>query len=115
MRQYVLHHHEFIDGSGYPDGLAGDNIPLGARIILVADAYDAMTSDRPYRRSIGHERAMNELRKHAGQQFDSSIVETLPVAVGQNGELAQSCLPENITGLSFSAINPGQLAKFHPG
>jgi response regulator RpfG family c-di-GMP phosphodiesterase len=113
MRLYVLHHHEFMDGSGYPNHLAGDNIPLGARIILVADAYDAMTSDRPYRKSIGHETAMVQLRKFAGRQFDSSIVELLPHVVGQNGELAQNCLPENVTGLSFSAVNSGQLAKFH--
>ncbi len=113
IREYVLHHHEFVDGSGYPDHLAGDNIPLGARIILVADAYDAMTSDRPYRKAIGHERAMNELRKHAGQQFDSKIVETVPQVVGQDGELASSCLPESITGLSFAAINPQPLTELH--
>ena len=101
IRLYVLHHHEFIDGSGYPDKLVGDDIPLGARIILVADAYDAMTSDRPYRQSIGHEKAMDELRKHAGQQFDSAIVETLPAVVGKNGELAQSCQPESITNYLF--------------
>src|SRR5437867_321912 len=54
----VLHHHENFDGSGYPDGLKGDDIPLGSRIIIVADAYEAMTSDRIYRKAIGHERAM---------------------------------------------------------
>ncbi len=53
VRKYVLHHHEYMDGSGYPDHLVGEAIPLGSRIILVADAYDAMTTDRPYRQSIG--------------------------------------------------------------
>ncbi len=70
----VLHHHERWDGSGYPDQLSGEKIPLGARIIFVADAYDAMTSDRVYRRRLNDEDAKSELVRCAGTQFDPSIV-----------------------------------------
>lgn len=70
----VLHHHEHFDGSGYPDGLVGEEIPVGSRIILVCDAYEAMTSDRIYRKAIGHERALEQLRRYAGVQFDSKVV-----------------------------------------
>ncbi len=70
----ILHHHERVDGSGYPDGLAGDRIPLGARIIAVADSFDAMTTDRPYRRGLAVDVAVEELLKHAGTQFDVHCV-----------------------------------------
>jgi putative nucleotidyltransferase with HDIG domain len=73
----VLHHHERWDGAGYPDGLQGEAIPLGARIIFVADAYDAMTSDRIYRPRLSSESALAELRRCAGTQFDPSIVSAL--------------------------------------
>ena len=62
---------------GYPDGLAGDEIPLESRIILVADAFEAMTSDRPYRRAPGQEFAVGELRRNAGTQFDPRVVDAL--------------------------------------
>jgi two-component system, cell cycle response regulator len=68
--------HERIDGQGYPDGLAGQDIPLGARIIAVCDAFDAMTSERPYRRPMSIEAALAELRSEAGSQFDATVVET---------------------------------------
>ena len=71
-RRFIRHHHERWDGKGYPDGIAGADIPLGARIIAVADSYDAMTSDRPYRRALPHEVAMIELQRGAGTQFDRS-------------------------------------------
>jgi diguanylate cyclase (GGDEF)-like protein len=67
--------HERIDGHGYPDGLAGDNIPLGSRIIAVCDAYHAMTSDRAYRPAIGTDAALQQLQRHAGTQFDTTVVE----------------------------------------
>ena len=74
----VLHHHERYDGSGYPAGLKGENIPLNARILAVADAYDAMTSERPYRRGkMTCEQALSELTRCAGKQFDPRVVEVL--------------------------------------
>lgn len=74
---WVRHHHERIDGTGYPDGHAGDEIPLESRIIHVADAFEAMTSDRPYRRAPGQSYAVEELRRHSGTQFDGDVVEAL--------------------------------------
>ncbi len=71
----VRHHHERIDGRGYPDGIKGDEIPLGARILHVADSFDSMTADRPYRPSPGTEYAISELKKYSGVQFDSQAVE----------------------------------------
>jgi diguanylate cyclase (GGDEF)-like protein/putative nucleotidyltransferase with HDIG domain len=77
VADWVLHHHERWDGSGYPDGLPGDDIPLGARIIFVADAYDAMTSDRVYRDRLTDDEAITELERCAGSQFDPQIVAAL--------------------------------------
>lgn len=71
----IRHHHERWDGSGYPDGIAGEDIPLGARIIAVADVYDAMTSDRPYRKALSHEVAVSELIRGCGSQFEARMVE----------------------------------------
>ena len=71
----ILHHHERYNGRGYPHGLRGSEIPLGARIVAIADAYDAMVQDRPYRRAIGHAAAVAELRRYADVQFDPQLVE----------------------------------------
>jgi len=71
----VLHHHEQVNGTGYPDGLKGSEIPLDARIMAVADAYDAMTSDRAYRRGMPHEKAIEILQAGAGTQWDAGVVE----------------------------------------
>jgi putative nucleotidyltransferase with HDIG domain len=76
-RPIVELHHENWDGSGYPWGMRGQAVPLGARIVHVADAYDAMTSDRPYRRGMSHEAAIQILEKHAGTQFDPAVVSVL--------------------------------------
>jgi len=76
-RQIVRWHHERLDGKGYPDGLTGDEIPLEAKITFVADAYDAMTSERPYRDALAAEDAFEELRRNAGTQFEPEIVEVL--------------------------------------
>jgi HD-GYP domain-containing protein (c-di-GMP phosphodiesterase class II) len=77
----VLHHHERFDGGGYPDGLAGKRIPLAARILAVADAYDAMISDRPYRRGMPEERVEAILREGSGTQWDPEVIETLFAAL----------------------------------
>lgn len=79
VEKCVRHHHENYDGGGYPDGLAGDDIPLGARIIMIADTADAMTTDRPYRRALGYDDVVRELEAYAGSQFDPRLVETFQV------------------------------------
>jgi HD-GYP domain-containing protein (c-di-GMP phosphodiesterase class II) len=70
----VRHHHERYDGSGYPDGLRGETIPIGARIVAVADVYDALTSDRPYRMRLDHEQALGHLQQQAGYTLDGRLV-----------------------------------------
>ncbi len=82
IANWVLHHHERWDGAGYPDGLAGDRIPLGARIIFVSDAFDAMTSERPYRDSLSFEDAIAEVERCAGSQFDPNVVSAFLACVG---------------------------------
>jgi HD-GYP domain-containing protein (c-di-GMP phosphodiesterase class II) len=77
VRHLVRHEHERWDGAGYPDRLAGEAIPLGSRIILACDALLAMTSDRPYRRALTRDAAVEELRRNAGAQFDPKVVEAL--------------------------------------
>lgn len=71
----VIHHHERIDGRGYPYGLLGDQIPIHAKVLLIADTYDAMTTDRPYRRELPVDIAYKELRIFSGRQFDKHLVE----------------------------------------
>ncbi len=74
MSLRLLHHHEHYDGSGYPDGLKGDDIPLASRINLVADAFNVITSDVPWRRARSKSEALRELNEHAGSQFDPEVV-----------------------------------------
>jgi diguanylate cyclase (GGDEF)-like protein len=82
VAQWVLHHHERWDGAGYPDGLARADIPLGARILFVADAFDAMTSQRSYRAQLSGEAALAELERCAGSQFDPAVVAALAAELG---------------------------------
>lgn len=71
----ILCHHEWWDGSGYPQGLSGESIPLISRIVSIVDAYDAMTNDRPYRKALDHKTALERIRQSAGTQFDPHISE----------------------------------------
>jgi len=77
IREMVLHHHEFFDGSGYPDGLEGDEIPVGARIIAIAEAFDTITTERSYKRARPAEQALAEIERCAGFQFDPKLVAAL--------------------------------------
>ncbi|MGE5417303.1 MAG: HD domain-containing phosphohydrolase [Acidobacteriota bacterium] len=81
VADWILKHHEWWNGKGYPLGIKGNEIPLECRILAIADAYDAMTHDRPYRKALTHDEALTELRKCAGEQFDPSIVETFTVII----------------------------------
>jgi putative two-component system response regulator len=87
IAQIVRHHHERWDGRGYPDALVGKAVPLGGRIIAVADAFSAMTSDRIYRPALPLDRAWAELRAHSGTQFDPEIVAVFEQVVDENGDL----------------------------
>jgi len=77
VRNIVLHHHERWDGRGYPEGLAGENIPILARILCVVDSYDAMTNTRPYREAMKIEDAVMELLENRNKQFDEKVVDCL--------------------------------------
>ena len=89
VAQIVRATHERWDGRGYPDGLAGEEIPLGARIIAACDAYDAMTTDRCYRRAIDHQHACEELRREAGHQFDRAVTDALLNELGLSAAAAE--------------------------
>lgn len=93
--KWVKYHHERLDGSGYPDGLIGDNIPLGARIIAVADAFDAIMSDRSYKKAKGLDFAVRELEANVGTQFDGGVVEALK-AVLEDPESAKQVIERKV-------------------
>ena len=82
----VRHHHEFYNGKGYPDGLSGHRIPIEARIVSVADAIEAMASDRPYRKARSNQHIIDEIKKYSGTQFDPKVVE-LAVKLLESEEL----------------------------
>ncbi|MCP9484375.1 MAG: diguanylate cyclase [Gaiellaceae bacterium MAG52_C11] len=90
---WVMHHHEHFDGSGYPEGRAGEEISLESRIIAVADAFEAMTGARPYREKLSTEQALAELRERSGTQFDPSCVRALAALVGDPAAPGQRLLP----------------------
>lgn len=81
VASYVLAHHERWDGNGYPKGIKGENIPLQSRIVAICDAYDAMVGERPYRKSLSKQEALQELRRNAGTQFDPSIAQACVEAI----------------------------------
>jgi diguanylate cyclase (GGDEF)-like protein len=96
--QIVLHHHEWFDGRGYPHGLAGAEIPMGSRIVSIADAYEAMISARPYKEPMTHEQAIRELRRQAGVQFDPELVEVFVSLFGERAPTGRSHVPAIRTG-----------------
>jgi diguanylate cyclase (GGDEF)-like protein/putative nucleotidyltransferase with HDIG domain len=97
VRGWVGAHHERPDGLGYPLGIAGDALALESRIIAVADAYEAMTSDRAYRKSIGHSAARAELQRCAGTQFDQRVIDTFLAALEREGDRAEETLAAGAT------------------
>ncbi len=117
----VLHHHEWFDGSGYPHGLAGVDIPIGARIVSICDAYEAMVGGRPYRAAIPHEAAIAELRRMAGTQLDPELVEVFaelfPAGVPWEPEThdraaAQDATDETV-GAGSASPSPSPAARGH--
>ena len=88
MLPIVRSHHERFDGRGYPDKLKGEEITLGARVIAVADSFDAMISNRTYRQGLGYEKTMAEMEKGRNTQFDSQVVDALLRVVEKNGQEA---------------------------
>jgi putative two-component system response regulator len=108
IAKIVRHHHERFDGRGYPDRLAGDDVPLGARIISIADALSAMTSDRPYRKAIDLEPAWEEIVRNSGGQFDPQVVEVF-------GRMVETdLLPRDSGMVAFSEgqpVEPGRAAR----
>lgn len=91
----IRHHHEWWDGRGYPDGVFGNQIPLPARIVAIADAYDAMTSDRPYRRALSQQTAVGELKRFAGVQFDPVLVKEF-LCIVESAEVDLQVLAEAV-------------------
>ncbi len=93
----VLHHHERIDGLGYPHRLAGDQIPLDARVILIVDTFDAMTTTRPYRKGLPVETAIKELQNFAGRQFDTQLVKVFAESFKHWGDYEEEITEEFVT------------------
>jgi HD-GYP domain-containing protein (c-di-GMP phosphodiesterase class II) len=91
----IRHHHERYDGGGYPDSLCGDSIPLEARIVSVADTFDALTSERPYRSAMSVSQAREELARVAGAQLDPNCVNAL-IHVLDNGGITRHATPESV-------------------
>ena len=99
----IRNHHENYDGTGYPDGLAAEEIPIGARIIMIADTLDAMTTDRPYRKALSLAKALEEMTKHAGRQFDPKLVELVKKSPGIRRLLGPQLVSESMEIPSMQA------------
>jgi putative nucleotidyltransferase with HDIG domain len=95
VKDYVRHHHERYDGEGYPDGLAGEAISLGARIVAVSDCYEALTTDRPYRARVADREAMAYIRRCAGSLFDPAVVDRLEEVLRAEGVDVEGSVPAN--------------------
>jgi HD-GYP domain-containing protein (c-di-GMP phosphodiesterase class II) len=103
----ILHHHENFGGGGYPNGLSGKNIPVESRIIMVCDAFDAMTSTRTYRKAGPLEHALEELTKHKGRQFDPDVVEALKSAIRKGKLKLLSQPPATAAQMEITAAQGG--------
>jgi len=117
IARIVRHHHERFDGAGYPDRLAGEEIPLGARIISIADAFSAMTNDRVYRKAIPEDQAWEEIRRNSGSQFDPAIVELYEIIADAdappiNG--AAAVTPRAVVDPVVAAARPPRLSPNAP-
>jgi putative two-component system response regulator len=109
-RRVARWHHENVDGSGYPDRLRGTEIPLEARIVRIADAFDAMTNDRPYSRARSAEDALDELDRYRGLQFDPELVRLMEQLIRSGNLLALLGAPTVIDGLRSPRVRPAGLA-----
>jgi len=103
----IKHHHENFDGTGYPDGLLGEEIPIGARIIMIADTIDAMTTDRPYRMAMTLSRAIEELEKHAGRQFDPRLVKIVAKSAALRRFFGEDQRPATVTPSGLRKLKVG--------
>lgn len=97
IADWILKHHEWWDGSGYPLGLKGEEIPLESRILAIADAYDAMTSDRPYRKALSHQKAIMEIQRCAGKQFDPHLAKVF-IKILERNNSRQALLEKSVSG-----------------
>jgi diguanylate cyclase (GGDEF)-like protein len=102
--KWIRHHHERYDGHGYPDRISGQAIPLESRIIFVADSFEAMTSDRPYRKAPGQQYAINELHRHSGTQFDPQVVDAICRTIEQRAGDETSALPTPDAGAAVPSV-----------
>jgi len=107
VQAMIRHHHENFDGSGYPDGLSGEEIPVGARIIMIADTIDAMTTDRPYRRAMTLARALEELEKYAGSQFDPQLVRVVANSGAIRKFFGGETRTDELPHIGAKAVRPG--------
>jgi HD-GYP domain-containing protein (c-di-GMP phosphodiesterase class II) len=115
----VRHHHECFDGTGYPDGLAGEDIDFRARILAVADCFDALTHDRPYRKSLGRESAVAWIWQMAGKKFDPTVVDAFLLIVNQEEkESADNMAPPSVIEAGLDDVHdesvPMENASIHP-
>ena len=110
----VRHHHERWDGGGYPDGLRGAAIPVGARIVALADAFDAMTHDRPYRRAFSTSYALEEVRQQAGRQFDPELAEPFIACLDELAQIPELAATGSRSVEERSATRPGTRAMSTP-